>query len=125
MVSPYVVPAEAGSRYRNEYGSAYDQAIGRVAAAENKPLLSLFKLPTTGKIKTELLFIERCLDLLEPGGRLGIVLPEGVFNNSNDLNVRVREFVENRARLNAVVSLAPDTFKSSGAENLSGALRRF
>jgi hypothetical protein len=34
-----------------------------------------------GKIKTELLFIERCLDLLLPGGRLGIVLPEGVFNH--------------------------------------------
>jgi len=67
-------------------------------------------------MKTELLFIERCLDLLEPGGRLGIVLPEGVFNNTNGLNVRVREFVENRARINAVVSLPAETFKSSGAD---------
>ena len=116
LPSDYVVPAEARTRYRNEYGSAYDQAVARVEAYEGKPLLSLFKLPATGKIKTELLFIERCLDLLEPGGRLGIVLPEGVFNNTNDLNVRVREFVEDRARLNAVVSLAADTFKSSGAD---------
>jgi type I restriction enzyme M protein len=116
LPSDYTVPTEARTRYRNEYGRAYDEAVARVEAAEGKPLLSLFQLPSTGKIKTELLFIERCLDLLEPGGRLGIVLPEGVFNNTNDLNVRVREFVENRARLNAVVSLAADTFKSSGAD---------
>jgi hypothetical protein len=32
-------------------------------------------------VKTEILFIERCLALLKPGGRLGIVLPEGIFNN--------------------------------------------
>ncbi|MCX6907176.1 MAG: N-6 DNA methylase [Verrucomicrobia bacterium] len=116
LPTDYVVPAEARSRYHGEYGDAYDKAIARVEAAENKPILSLFKLPRTGKIKTELLFIERCLDLLEPGGRLGIVLPEGVFNNTNDLHVRVREFVEDRARLDAVVSLAADTFKSSGAD---------
>lgn len=117
LPADYAVSAEARSRYRREYGSAYDEAVARVEASEGKPILSLFGLPSTSQIKTELLFIERCLDLLEPGGRLGIVLPEGVFNNTkNDLNVRVREFVENRARLNAVVSLAPDTFKSSGAD---------
>lgn len=114
LPSDYVVPAEARSRYHNEYGDAYDEAVARIESAEGKPILSLFKLPRTGKIKTELLFIERCLDLLEPGGRLGIVLPEGVFNNPSLSNVR--EFVEDRARLDAVVSLAPDTFKSSGAD---------
>ena len=116
LPTDYAVSAEARSRYRGEYGSAYDEAVARVEAAEGKPILSLFKLPSTGKIKTELLFIERCLDLLEAGGRLGIVLPEGVFNNTNDLNVRVREFVEDRARLDAVVSLPAETFKSSGAD---------
>ena len=58
-----------------------------------------------GKIKTEMLFIERCLDLLKPGGRLGIVLPEGVFNNPS--LAYVREFCENRAFIRAVVSSAP------------------
>ena len=48
-----------------------------------------------------MLFIERCLDLLKPGGRLGIVLPEGIFNNPS--LTYVREFVEDRARLLAVV----------------------
>jgi type I restriction enzyme M protein len=122
------VPQEARDRYRGEYGSAYDKAEARVRkAAEDKvPIASLFQLPAkdrqgrvVGKIKTELLFIERCLDLLsdgggkKPGGRLGIVLPEGVFNNPS-LGY-VREFVEDRAFLRAVISLPPETFFSSGA----------
>ena len=122
------VTQEARDRYRGEYGSPYDEAEARIRkAAEDKvPIASLFQLPTkdrhghvVGKIKTELLFIERCLDLLtdgdgeKPGGRLGIVLPEGVFNNPS-LGY-VREFVEDRAFLRAVISLPPETFFSSGA----------
>jgi type I restriction enzyme M protein len=64
-------------------------------------------------VRTEILFIERCLALLRPGGRLGIVLPEGVFNNSS--LVHVREFCEDRAFIRAVVSLPQETFFSSGA----------
>ncbi len=64
-------------------------------------------------MKTETLFIERCVDLLKPGGRLGIVLPEGIFNNPS-LDY-VREFCEDRARILAVVSLPQETFLSSGA----------
>ena len=67
----------------------------------------------SAKIKTEILFIERCLSLLKPGGRLGIVLPEGVFNNPS--LAYVREFCENRAFIRAVVSLPQETFFSSGA----------
>lgn len=106
---------ETEKRYINEYGDLYKEAQKRVKAALNKPIVSLFELPKNenAKIKTEVLFIERCLDLLKPGGRLGIVLPEGVFNNPS-LNY-VREFTENRAFLRAVVSLPPETFISSGA----------
>ncbi|MFX1286530.1 MAG: N-6 DNA methylase [Promethearchaeota archaeon] len=32
----------------------------------------------------QILFIERCLELLKPGGRLGIVLPDGIFGNPSD-----------------------------------------
>ncbi len=110
-------------KYRIEYGDPYREAVARTEAAKGKPIASLFELPKRGngdkpsaklgKIKTELLFIERCLDLLQPGGRLGIVLPEGVFNNPS-LGY-VREFVEDRAFLRAVISLPPETFFSSGA----------
>ena len=36
----------------------------------------------------DLLFIERNLDFLKPGGRMAVVLPQGRFNNSSDQRVR-------------------------------------
>lgn len=57
----------------------------------------------------DLLFIERNLDFLKPGGRMAIVLPQGRFNNSSD--ERVRLFIMDRCRVHAVVGLHPNTFK--------------
>jgi len=115
LESDVEVEEASAERYHREYGELYDESQRRVKAAINKPIATLFELPKTpkSKIKTEILFIERCLDLLQPGGRLGIVLPEGVFNNPS--LAYVREFVEDRASICAVVSLPPDTFVSSGA----------
>lgn len=114
------VVAEAAAKYKKAYGRAYVDAQKTLfeAAEEELPIAKLFKLPFVnspklGKVKTEILFIERCLDLLKPGGRLGVVLPEGIFNNPS--LKYVRDFVEDRAWLRAVVSLPDDTFKSSKA----------
>ena len=57
----------------------------------------------------DLLFIERNLDFLRPGGRMAIVLPQGRFNNASDK--RVREFIAGKCRILAVVGLHPSTFK--------------
>ena len=107
--------ATVRERYLEEYGDRYSEAQDRVRAALNQPIATLFDLPRSpkSKIKTEVLFVERCLDLLKPGGRLGIVLPEGLFNNPS--LAYVREFIEARAFLRAVVSLPQETFVSSGA----------
>ena len=61
------------------------------------------------KVGRDLLFIERNLDFLRPGGRMAIVLPQGRFNNASDK--RVREFISDRCRILAVVGLHPNTFK--------------
>jgi type I restriction enzyme M protein len=68
---------------------------------------SLGKLEST--VVRDLLFIERNLDFLKPGGRMAVVLPQGRFNNSSDQ--RVREFIAERCRILAVVGLHPNTFK--------------
>jgi len=109
------MPDEVFRRYVREYGDAYKDAQAGVQAAKGKPIASLFDLPKSdkSKVKTEILFIERCLGLLKPGGRLGIVLPEGVFNNPS--LAYVRAFCEDRAYIRAVVSLPQETFYSSGA----------
>lgn len=61
------------------------------------------------KVGRDILFIERNLDFLKPGGRMAIVLPQGIFNNTSDKYVR--EFIAKRARILAVVGLHINTFK--------------
>ena len=61
------------------------------------------------RVGRDLLFIERNLDLLRPGGRMAMVLPQGRLNNATDQTVR--EFIMNRCRVLAVVGLHSNTFK--------------
>lgn len=57
----------------------------------------------------DILFIERNLDFLKPGGRMAIVLPQGRFNNSSDKYIR--DFIAERCRILAVVGLHGNVFK--------------
>lgn len=57
----------------------------------------------------DILFIERNINFLKPGGRMAIVLPQGRFNNSSDKYIR--EFIAERCRILAVVGLHGNTFK--------------
>jgi len=61
------------------------------------------------KVERHLLFIERSLDALRPGGRMAIVLPQGVYNNTNMEWLRLWLF--EKARILAVVGLEGNTFK--------------
>lgn len=61
------------------------------------------------KVGRDILFIERNLDFVRPGGRLAIVLPQGRFNNTSDKDVR--EYIADKARILAVVGLDVNTFK--------------
>lgn len=73
----------------------------------------LAKKPKGGKWQTkvgrDILFIERNLDFLKPGGRMAIVLPQGRFNNTSDKPLR--DFIAQHARILAVVGLHGNTFK--------------
>lgn len=99
--------------YEKRYGKEnYDNALKQVNDHINQPILDLFQI---GKFSglTEVLFIERCLNLLKPGGRMGIVLPEGVLNNIN--LQKVRDFVESKAKILLIVSIPQDVFMAAGA----------
>lgn len=61
------------------------------------------------KEERDVIFIERIINLLRPGGRAAIVLPQGKFNNSS--LAFIREFILHKARLLAVVGLHGNTFK--------------
>ncbi|MCD6578957.1 N-6 DNA methylase [bacterium] len=98
--------------YKKQYGDEYVKAMRQITDNIGEPLLNLYE---TGKMSTltEVLFIERSLRLLKPGGRMGIVLPEGVLNNSN--LQKIRNFVESKAKIILITSIPQDVFIASGA----------
>ena len=60
----------------------------------------------------QILFLERCLQFLNPGGRLGIVLPEAVFGMPT--YEYVVAFLRERTRILGIVSMPEALFKTSG-----------
>ena len=101
------------AEYEEKYGKeVYRKAMSQVNDNIGKSILSLYD---SGKLSglTEVLFIERCLRLLKPGGRLGIVLPEGVLNNTQLQSVR--ELFEGIAKIVLITSIPQDVFMASGA----------
>src|SRR5205085_9379177 len=70
------------------------------------------------------LFLVRCYQLLKPGGRFLIIVPDGVLCNSGDKYVReyimgkkdeaTSQFHGGKAIVKAVISLPQDTFKLAG-----------
>ncbi|MDA2412452.1 N-6 DNA methylase [Bacillus cereus] len=103
---------EAIKRYKSRYGEAYQQALDSVKDNVGKPIINMFDI---GKFSglTEVLFMERCLKLLKKGGRMGIVLPEGVLNNPN--LQKVRDYFEGRAKIVLICSIPQDVFIAAGA----------
>lgn len=72
---------------------------------KDESILRNFELPGTRHV----LFIERIVRLLKPGGRAAIVVPQGILNNTN--LVQVREWIFKRARIVGVIGLDNNTFK--------------
>ena len=101
-------------QYYKRYGIDYLIRLNELNKdiEEGKYILSRFKLGDTSSL-TEVLFMERCLKLLKPGGRMGIVLPEGVLNNSN--LQKVRDYFESEAKILLITSIPQDVFIASGA----------
>lgn len=64
-------------------------------------------------VASEILFIERCWEFLVEGGYLAIVIPDGILTNAS--LQYVRNWIMDKFRILAVVSLPQTTFMSTGA----------
>jgi type I restriction enzyme M protein len=92
-------PPFAGEMKDKKMLSQYELAKPALKRAKDK----------AAKEERDVLFIERILKFLKPGGRAAIVLPQGKFNNSS--LAFIREWLLRKARLLAVVGLHPNSFK--------------
>ncbi len=63
-------------------------------------------------VPPQVLFIERCLTLAKPGGRLGIVVPESLI--SSKIHRYVMQYIRQHADVRAVIGMPEELFKTSG-----------
>lgn len=66
--------------------------------------------------QTGILFAELCVRLAKPGGRVGIILPNGYLGNRGVEYVALREWLLRHTRLVAIAAFPRFTFKKSGAD---------
>jgi type I restriction enzyme M protein len=110
--------------FRSDVQTGKPQMAGAGLAMGCKPDSNGLWKPVRS-VDPAVLFIDRCLQLLKPGGRLLIVVPDGILCNSGDRYVReyimgkkdeaTARFVGGKAIVRAVVSLPQVTFRLSGA----------
>jgi type I restriction enzyme M protein len=60
----------------------------------------------------QILFVEKCLELLKPGGRLGIVVPESMITSKT--YAHVVEYMRSQGQIKTVIGLPEEFFKTSG-----------
>lgn len=76
------------------------------------------------KLASEHVILERCIDLLEPGGELGLIIPDGLLNNQGEQSncPQLRRFLAKSGFIKAIVSLPDYAFRKSGAQNKTSVL---
>jgi type I restriction enzyme M protein len=110
-----IVRADSLSRGRDGgAGAAAGSAIEGDVVMTNPPFAGDveydgYELAKLGRrAERDTLFVERCIEMLRPGGRLAIVLPHNKVAASASSGLR--RWLSERARVYAVVSLARETF---------------
>jgi type I restriction enzyme M protein len=104
-------------KYADALSKAYDEKGAYRVILANPPfkgsidktdMAARFKTATS---KTELLFIELIYDLLETGGRAGVIVPDGVLFGTSNAHQTVRQLLLDKCNLQGIVSMPSGVFK--------------
>jgi len=90
---------------------AWDYDAGSDAWAIREPRVLTKSQPP------EILFVERSVKFLRPGGRLAIVLPDSILSNPG--LAHVREWIFQQTRVLASIDMHPDTFQPHNSTQTS------
>jgi type I restriction enzyme M protein len=104
-LDPNIVDATRRAPYFPEALSASHEVIYKMADGTYRKV----KIKGQSNVGRDILFIERNLQFLKPGGRMAVVLPQGRFNNATDKFLR--EYMFAHGRVLAVVGLHGNVFK--------------
>lgn len=83
--------------------------VGRIWSSDDGVIKFEEALNTSQGVAPELLFLERCIEWLRPGGVVGIVMAKGQLDNREAY--ATRQFVLDSCQLLAVINLHEDTFQ--------------
>lgn len=88
--------------------------FGSIMRQEIMGMVGRFQLGQKRKsLPLEVIGLERSFQFLKPGGKMAIILPDGLLKNKN--GKFVREWVEGVAEIKAIISLPEETFMPYGA----------
>ena len=102
------------------FGARFDVSYIRSKCGQNAPFFSSLRRAAT-TIDSELLFVDRNLRLLRDGGRLLIVVPDGVISAKGTAAL-LRQHLANSSTIRAVVELPPVTFAQAGTRTKTSIL---
>lgn len=115
QLSANTTATEDKDKYRDFYFDILMANPPFAGDLDNKEQLEIYDLgynvkgKLQNKVGRDILFIERNLKFLKPGGRMAVVLPQGRFNNSGDK--LIRDYIAEKCRILAVVGLHGNVFK--------------
>lgn len=69
-------------------------------------------LKLLSNVPPQILFIERIISLLKPGGKMGVVVPESMISNAS--HSYAVEYLKSKMKLSAIIGMPEALFKTSG-----------
>jgi hypothetical protein len=91
------------------------------AKVTDPEVLAQFETGTNKRSRSvEALFVERCISLATPGGRIALIVPDGLLHNPSDADLR--RIVLKETIVEAIVKLPEDTFVPFGSSANSSIL---
>lgn len=84
-------------------------------------IASLWSQKTPKKVNSEVLFMEKYMEWLKPGGALLCIVPDSILNNKG-IYENLRRGIASEITIKAIVSLPPNTFATTGTETKTSLL---
>ena len=103
------------------FGARFDSGYVARACGDNTPFFSSLNHRGPANVDSELLFVDRNLRLLREGGRLLLVIPDGVVS-AKGIAALLRQHIARVATVRAVVELPAVTFAQAGTRTKTAIL---
>ena len=93
---------------QESFSDEFDYVIANVPYGQYAGSADINAFSYTNKKRYELLFLEKIVTMLKPGGKAAVIVPDGLIQNTSYMNFRVK-FLQN-CKLTSVVSLPSFSF---------------